>query len=72
MNDIYEAKFYSVNLNLDKTEIKSELGIRIKHNEKEYSLSVSRNGDLILTALTYTQLNIKPVSANCAVIQSEA
>jgi hypothetical protein len=64
------VKYYSVNIDLDKSEIKADLGIRIIHDKKEYSLNVNNSGDLILTSLDEIQLIIKPKSANCVEITS--
>jgi hypothetical protein len=63
-------KVYSVNLDLEKTEIKSDLGIQILFNEKRYTLNVNNIGELIFASLDDVQLVVYPKAANCIELKS--
>lgn len=61
--EAFYAKIMEGNKVVNKP-VEQDLGIVIFHNTKEYTLSVSNNGELIFRVVNETELLVKPKSSN--------
>jgi hypothetical protein len=67
-------KFYAKVMNDSKVsvlEVQHDLGIKIVHNDREYTLSEDNFGRLVLSSVYLTQITVLPRASNSVIIKSE-